>query len=291
MKARRRRRSPDSAARVVRSLALVCVTAAGCLIAACATALKEPRPLGDLAASPSGETAPAGPDEVATLVSNAAALFAERDVEKAKMATRMFLRAAASEGAPIEALVGAVQAQIWLIDHEADARAREEGARTAVEAAQWCGREAPLDPRCDYWLGAALGVQAREKPSTAVSALPKIEALFRRAAEAQPALDEGGPDRALALLYLRAPGWPSGPGDPELGLRHARTAAELRPDYPPNHLALAEALSTSGDAEGGRLEYRRALDQARALAEKGDRDAAEWAAEAEAALGGKRNGG
>ncbi|HKB08245.1 MAG TPA: hypothetical protein VKF61_08215, partial [Candidatus Polarisedimenticolia bacterium] len=230
------------------ALLVFALTLPGVAALACASALKEPRPLGDLAGAPPGEAAPVRPGEAATLVSNAAALFAERDVEKAKQASQMFLRAAAAENAPIDALLGAVQAQIWLIEHEPEARAREEGARTAVEAAQWCGREAPLDPRCDYWLGAALGVQAREKPSTALSALPKIEALFRRAAEAQPTIDEGGPDRALALLYLRAPGWPSGPGDPDLGLRHARTAAQLRPDFPPNHLALGEALSTGGGA-------------------------------------------
>ena len=266
-------------ARAASSLAALCVVSLGC-----ATALKEPRPLGDLAGLGPGNAPPADPVEIATLVSGAEALFAERDVDKAKTAVLMFLRAASADKAPIEALLGAVRAQVWLTDHETDPRARVQAAMAAVEAAQWCGRLAPLDPECDYWLGAALGVQARERPSTGLSALPKIEELFRRSAQALPTLDEAGPERALALLYVRAPGWPTGPGDPDLGLRHARTAVELRPDYPPNHLALAEALSATGDAGAGRLEYRRALDLARAMAARGDRDASEWAADAEKGL-------
>jgi hypothetical protein len=181
-------------------------------------------------------------------------------------------------------VLGAVRAQVWLTDHETDPKARQEAATEAVEAAQWCGRKTPGNPECDYWLGAALGVQARERPSTGLKALPQIEELFRRAAQAVPTLDEAGPERALALLYVRAPRWPTGPGNPDLGLSHARAAVELRPEYPPNRLALAEALSATGDRPAGRVEYRHALDLARALADRGDRDAPEWAAEAESAL-------
>jgi hypothetical protein len=258
---------------------LLCVFSLGC-----AAALKEPRPLGDLAGGPPGSAPPADPAEIEALVSRATALLAERDVDKTKTAAQMFLRAAAADTAPVEAVLGAVRAQVWLTDHETDPRARQEAASAAVETAQWCGRKAPVNPECDYWLGAALGVQARERPSTGLKALPRIEELFRRAAQALPTLDEAGPERALALLYVRAPRWPTGPGDPDLGLRHARTAVELRPDYPPNRLALAEALLATGDRGAGRLEYRRALDLARAMADEGDRDAPDWVAEAEKGL-------
>ena len=91
---------------------------------------------------------------------------------------------------------------------------------------------------------------------------------------------------ALALLYVRAPGWPTGPGDPELGLQHARQAVALRPDYPPNRLALAEALVVTGDPATGRREFQKAFDLARALTDKGDRDAPDWVAEAGKGLSG-----
>ena len=257
-------------------LVALCALAPGCV-----AALKEPRPIADLA----GGAPPADPAEAAALLSQAETLFAERDVEKAGTAARLFLRAASADGAPIEALLGAVRAEVWLTDHESDPGARGRAAAAAVEAAQWCARKAPADPACDYWLGAALGVQARERPATGLSALPEIERAFQSALRANPELDEAGPDRALALLYLRAPRWPTGPGDAEVGLEHARAAVALRPGHPPNQLALSEALRATGDSDGSRLAYRRAFDLAQEMADRGDRDAPEWAAEARKGLG------
>src|SRR5207247_5984487 len=100
-----------------------------------------------------------------------------------------------------EGIIGIIRARIWATDHGKDARAREEAATQAVQAAQWCQKIAAQDPACAYWLGAALGVQARERPSTGLSALPRIEAAFKSAAAARPDPDEGGPERALALLH------------------------------------------------------------------------------------------
>src|SRR5262249_38588973 len=79
-----------------------------------------------------------------------------------------------------------------------------------------------------------------------LSALPEIEAAFKRAASRAPDLEGAGADRALALLYLRAPGWPAGPGDPDLGLEHAKKAVAARADLPPHQLALAEAPAATG---------------------------------------------
>lgn len=271
------------------ALAWMIVLACGLAPIGCVSALKEPRPIPEIGgggAPPDDGSSPAGID---ALLAQAGALFAERGpdaaaIEKVRLAARTYLRAAVVDGARIESLLGAARAEIWLTDHETDPAAREEAARAAVEAAQWCGRRAPGDPACDYWLGAALGVQARERPATAMSALPRIEEVFRRARDARPELDEAGPDRALALLYLRAPGWPTGPGDPDLGLRHARQALALRPDYPPNLLAIAEALAAHGDVAGSRDAYRRALALSRDRASSGDRDAPEWVEESEKAL-------
>jgi tetratricopeptide (TPR) repeat protein len=178
-----------------------------------------------------------------------------------------------------------VRALVWLADHEEERTAREGAATRAVQAAQWCGGHAPDPaPACRFWLGAALGVQARERPTTGAAALPEIEAAFRAAAKGDPAYDRGAPDQALALFYLRAPGWPAGPGDPERGLEHARRAMAIDPDYPPNLLALAEALAAAGDAAGGRARLEEALARARSAAAEGDPDAGEWIRDAEVAL-------
>jgi len=242
----------------------------------CVRALKEPSPIADLA----GASPPSSPAEVQALLAQADSLFAARDAGKAADAARLYLRAAAGEGAPLEALVGAARADVWLTDHESDAEARRRAASDAVQAAQWCAKRAPAAPVCDYWLGAALGVQARERPSTGLSALPEIERAFQRALRGSPGLDDAGPDRALALLYLRAPGWPAGPGDPARGLEHARAAVARSPSYPPNQLALAEALAANADADGSRRVYALALERAKQMAAGGDPDAPEWVTEA-----------
>ena len=89
---------------------------------------------------------------------------------------------------------------------------------------------------------------------------------------------------ALSPSSVRARGWPTGPGDPDLGLEHARKAVSLEPDYPPNQLALAEALGATGDAEGARAAASRAMDLARAREAQGEPDAPEWIDEAKKAL-------
>jgi tetratricopeptide (TPR) repeat protein len=108
--------------------------------------------------------------------------------------------------------------------------------------------------------------------------------LLRRAARGDPAIDRGGPHRLLALVLLRAPGWPLGPGDPEAALAEAESAARIAPDYPPNQLALAEALQKNGRAVEARAAYSEALRLATSPAFRDDPDALGWANDARKAL-------
>jgi hypothetical protein len=85
-----------------------------------------------------------------------------------------------------------------------------------------------------------------------------------------------------ALVLIRAPGWPLGPGDAESGLAAARRAVTLRPDYPPNQLALAEALVKTGDGDGAVQSYARAREAALAVPASPERD--EWLHEADQGL-------
>lgn len=87
----------------------------------------------------------------------------------------------------------------------------------------------------------------------------------------------------MAVLLLRAPGWPTGPGDPESGLEHARAAVEIAPEYPPNQLVLAEALAENGEREAAAQVLERGVELAKAG--NGGPEAADWLARAEEALG------
>jgi len=249
------------------------------VLAGCVSAIKQPPALGELSGSP----APAAADPTA-LAAEARELFASRSYPQVEQAAERWTRAADRDPGEIESIVGAVRARIWLADQADDTEVRKQQATMAVQTAQWCDPRAPGSPVCAYWLGAALGVQARERRATALDALKRIVALFEHAAESAPELEHSGPDRALALVYLRAPGWPTGVGDPDLGLEHAERAVAREPDFPPNQLALAEALEAVEDEEQARVAYRTARRQAAELAEDGDPDAAEWVATASKGL-------
>jgi hypothetical protein len=266
-----------SAARLV---LLLIAGAAPLFGAACAHALKKPPALQELAGPP----IPGAPADRAALVAEAERSFARREVDEARHAATLALHAAAATTPPDGiALLLAIRIQVWLAEHEAASEARAAAATRGVQAAQWC--DAAVFPApCAYWKAAALGQQARERPSTGLSALPLIEAGFAQAASTDATIDEAGPDRALALLYLRAPGWPAGPGDAANGLEHARRAVALRDRHAPNHLALAEALAKNGEADAARQEEQRALELARDAAAAGDPDAADWIREAERAV-------
>ncbi len=253
------------------------------LAAACASALKEPPPVAVL-----GGAQPASDERADQLMRRADAAWARRGsgdagsaLAAAREAQQLYLSAARADEADAAGLIGAARTSTWLVEHESDPVLRAELATTAVQSGQWCQRRAPGNAACDYWLALGLGQQARERPSTALDGVDRMVELLRKTIAADPALDEAGPQRALALVLLRAPGWPAGPGDAEEALAQARAAAQLRPDYPPNQLVLAEALARNGDPDGASA----ALDRARALAlareKAGDPDAAGWIVEAD----------
>jgi tetratricopeptide (TPR) repeat protein len=255
----------------------VALTGAVVLLVGCASALKEPPSLEELAGSSRKLTS----DEITQHRERAQEKFDQRRVPAVRDAARLWTEVAQANADELDDLILALRARIWLAEHETRSGARERESTAAVQTGQWCQRRAPESPLCSYWLGAALGVQARERRTTALDALPRIVELFEQAAAADPMMDEGGPNRALALLYLRAPAWPAGPGDPDLALEQARNAIELRPNYPPNRLVLGEALLAVEELDDAFEAYVQALELAEQSASQGVIDAKRWVRDAE----------
>jgi hypothetical protein len=183
---------------------------------------------------------------------------------------------------PIEQRVAAISADARRGEHERDVRVRGALAEDAGRQAEACLAVAPQAAACLYGHALALGLEARAHPAHAGESLRQMLAELEGAEAADPGYDEAGPARVRALVLIRAPGWPLGPGDPAAGVIAARRAVNLRPQYPPNLLALAEALAKSADAPGARAAYQRARDEAIALPESADRD--EWLREADRGL-------
>jgi hypothetical protein len=238
---------------------------------ACANSLRTPAPIESLAAAPSASAS--------DLLAQADAAWAERaSPEQAVQAEGFYLQAARAQPENPAGYAGAIRAKAFRLGREKDAAVKGKLAESAVAVGQTCQAQAKA-PACDYWLAAALGLQARERAATAHDALPHMVELLERAEQHEPSLDNAGPARLLAILMLRAPGWPVGPGDPEAALAEAKRAAQAAPAYAPNQLALGEALGKNG--QDSRAAYMEAL----RLAEgNSDPDANGWADDARKAL-------
>jgi hypothetical protein len=191
--------------------------------------------------------------------------------------------AAGAAVSSVAELAAAIELDARRSEHEPDARTLGELAAEALRDAQACLSLEPQAAACLYGRALALGLNARAHPARAGELLNDMLATLIRAESADADYDEAGPARVRALVLIRAPGWPLGPGDAEAGLAAARRAVALRPQYPPNLLALGEALAKTGDASGARQAYARARDAALALPAAGDRG--EWVRAAEQALG------
>ena len=187
-----------------------------------------------------------------------------------------------AEPTSVDALAAAIEADAKRSDHEPDSKIRGELAAEASRDADACLAREPQAAPCLYGRAVALGLEARAHPTRAGEILNKMLDTLGRAESADPNYDEAGPARVRSLVLVRAPGWPLGPGDAEAGLAAARRAVTLQPHYPPNLLALADALSKTGDGNGARDSYARARDAALALPGAADRD--EWVREADKGL-------
>jgi hypothetical protein len=106
-----------------------------------------------------------------------------------------------------------------------------------------------------YYLGMNLAQLARTKGIAALKIVNQMRDEFTLALELDPPLDHAGPDRNLGLLYHDAPAWISIGSRPK-SHHHLQAAVDLAPDYPENHLNLAEACLSWGDRNGAKREFK-----------------------------------
>lgn len=182
----------------------------------------------------------------------------------------------------VDQLAAAIAADSRRSEAATDSKIREQLAADANRDALACLDQAPQAAACLYYHGIALGLDARAHPLHANDALKQMLESLNKAEAADPAFDQAGPARVTALVLIKAPAWPLGPGDPDSGVAAARRAVALRPQYPANTLALAEALTKIGDAAGARENYLRARELAADMAPSEDRDG--WLRQADQAL-------
>jgi hypothetical protein len=161
------------------------------------------------------------------------------------------------------------EADAWVEGAVGDPQAALQGAACLLYLAEQAGKGAPrladvqrgrqLAERAvetwpqsglaHYLLAWLVGLEADAIPLKGLELVNVIERHAQRAAELQPAVDHGGPDRMLGELYLRAPGFPVSIGDSALAVEHFRQAVARDPLFVENRLGLAEALLAEEDID------------------------------------------
>ena len=93
-----------------------------------------------------------------------------------------------------------------------------------------------------YLVAYLTALEAKYDPLSGLDLVPIVEREALTAAQLNPKVDHGGPDRMLGELYLRAPGFPVSIGDSRKAVTHYRRAVDQDPNFPGNRLGLVEAL-------------------------------------------------
>jgi hypothetical protein len=155
-------------------------------------------------------------------------------------------------------LLAVVQGDADRIDQSKDSAERTRLLAAATTSAQQCLAKAPNNAACPYAQAQVLGLTAREHPVEAVARLKEMLASLAKAEALDPALDHAGPARLTAVVLLRAPPWPLGPGDVDAATDAAQRAVKRDPGYPPNLIALAQAQSKSAGVAQARTTFNQA---------------------------------
>ena len=209
----------------------------------------------------SGRVTPHGKDVALELLAQGDASWERRADPAELVAARIsYWSAAVADPSLYDAYWKAARAcqRIGLITEPKPARAAE--FQRGLGIAQLGLALAPERAEARYYYANSLGLLARERHSIGLDSVRMMVPQLERAAEIDPDLDGAGPLRTLALLYLRAPAWPTSVGDEELGLEYAERAVQRAPEHPGNQLALAEARMANGDRDGAHAALKRGVE-------------------------------
>lgn len=143
--------------------------------------------------------------------------------------------------------------------HAADKDQKKAIFLAGVQFAQMAKDDQPERAEGWYWLGVLNGVYAREKGVwKSISMLGPIRREFERAAQLDPSVNRGGPDRALGRYYYEVPGILG--GDKEKSLEHLKRSLAYNEHETLTHLFLGDTYAALGSYVDARREYQAVLD-------------------------------
>jgi tetratricopeptide (TPR) repeat protein len=161
-----------------------------------------------------------------------------------------------------QALWRAARASYWLAEQAGFAKDEKKQFSLAETGASYAKHAIFVDTHSaegNYFLALNFAMQADAAKSKGLAMIkPMLDAL-KRANELDEQLDYAGPRRVMAQIHLEAPPWPTSVGDPEQAMELLEDAIEDHPNYPENHLVLAEAAIKLRQHNKARKQLERVL--------------------------------
>ncbi|MCA8916331.1 MAG: hypothetical protein KDB90_13055 [Planctomycetes bacterium] len=180
----------------------------------------------------------------AEIARDAGAAFDEtpRTLERVRLSSSMYARALDYESArSYEALWKAARTEAWLAEYSNDNVERERHANLGITYANTALKLKPDAPEATFYHGVLAGFIGDLDHDFGLDAVKNIESDMKLLMDADKDIANGGPWRAFGVLQLRAPGPPVSIGSLRNGKKNLETALEKSPEWPENHLYMAEA--------------------------------------------------
>lgn len=119
-------------------------------------------------------------------------------------------------------------------------------AEMGMAFAERCAILAPQEPACPFYQALNTGLYYEARVFGYPTGMVKIAGAAKRVIDLDAGFDQGGAYRILGKLYLEAPSFNIGSNEITRDLDKSRhyleNACSVAPDYPENHLFLAETL-------------------------------------------------
>lgn len=146
-----------------------------------------------------------------------------------------------AEASP-EAAIKAAACYLVLAREGAEKKMRLADAKKGCSLAEMVIKGDSKNAFAHYLLAYLTGLVAENNAAQGLRLVGTIEREALEAANLDPKVDHGGPDRLLGELYLKAPSFPMSVGDFSKAIFHFKRAVSLAPAFAENRMGLAEAL-------------------------------------------------
>lgn len=165
-----------------------------------------------------------------------------RTLERVRISASMYAKALnVEEARSYKHLWKAARTAAWLAEYSPDDVERERLARDGLTYANTALKKNAEGQEALFYHAVLAGFLGDLDNSYGLDAVDKIEESMNKLIEQDYDIARGGPWRVYGTLQIRAPGPPVSIGSLRNGKKNLEKALEKGPDWPENHLYLAEA--------------------------------------------------